>query len=658
METTRILFVIRDDGDMTEPMNIMLLSALSKRDAPWRTTHRALLERDDILRVMDDVKPHIVACSAITGSHRAYLEAIRVVKERYGDSVLTVLGGPYCSSYPGVIAKEPYLDAIGYLECDEAWPAFLEAYESGGGRIHEIPNMITRENHHRVLRPVEVPNPKTGQPHIEYAVDPSFYRPRLTDLDSLPYLDRDLIYRNTLFGGRLKRTHMAGRGCPFKCTYCFEHTWNKVYLGKGKVLQRYSPVRYCEELARVKRDWPTRFIKHYDDVFPVFPPDREWLEEFAEVYPKLVGLPFHCLVRCDLVVQSPWALPLLKRAGVFSLTMSIESGNAFIRDHVIARDMAHEEIEQAFGEAHKLGIRTFSNTILGIPGPKIPKVGDPNFDARVEGIVNDSKLNRPARRVYIDLGKALESARLKFDGDPVALRRFVANYLKDTGAKVKLSDALDEARRQFEGDLSAWRRFVVDYLRSVGLHETQLEYDFESVLYSIGLGVNFGEFGILFPYPWTDVTEKYLIPRGWFDGDYDKLHASYQARSPLTCFTEDEKTAQENMALLGTAMILMTGSQNRFVRWFGRPFARFALPHLSRIRSRRATAFFQWLYTATKIVMHEKRVYPMHLSAREKWKFFLETWKLDVWKRFRRKHHQPVLRGSRPGSFLGGPPSV
>jgi hypothetical protein len=50
-----------------------------------------------------------------------------------------------------------------------------------------------------------------------------------------------------------------------------------------------------------------------------------WLEEFAEVYPREVGLPFFCLTRCNMLTEEN--LRALKRAGLHSLTMSIKAGN-------------------------------------------------------------------------------------------------------------------------------------------------------------------------------------------------------------------------------------------------------------------------------------------------------------------------------------------
>ena len=215
----KILFLMRDDGFMTEPMNIMELSALAKLDRPDRSTHLAVIERDDVAAIAKELRPQIVACSAITGSHKQYLDALATVKTAVPES-FSILGGPYCSTFPEAIVQNPFLDAIGIMECDDAWPAFLDAFE-GGEDIHKIPNILTQENASERL----VKDPHTGQSFVR----PDSYNDRFSTLDSLPHLDRALVYDNTAFLHRPKRTHMAGRGCPFRCQYCFEQDWNQMF---------------------------------------------------------------------------------------------------------------------------------------------------------------------------------------------------------------------------------------------------------------------------------------------------------------------------------------------------------------------------------------------------------------------------------------------
>jgi hypothetical protein len=141
-----------------------------------------------------------------------------------------------------------------------------------------------------------------------------------------------------------------------------------------------------EEVGRVKAKYPMDCVKFYDDVFS-YRVD-EWLEQFAVKYRNRIGLPFHCLTRADLMTED--MAKLLKEAGCYSISMSIEAGNAKFRSEVLSRDMNQEQIIRAFDICRKYGINTFSNNILGLPY------------ATVENEMETIDLNIRARVSYVE----------------------------------------------------------------------------------------------------------------------------------------------------------------------------------------------------------------------------------------------------------------
>lgn len=619
---TAVLFLMRDDGQFTEPMNIMLLSALAKEKRPHRSTHLALIERDDIHSKVAELLRHsgrvVVAVSAITGSHREFIRCFEGLKASFGKRITTIMGGPYCSTFPEAIKDNLCLDAIGVRECDEAWPEFLDVLETDPTRINEIQNILTRENGESRLTSIKPKSTLSSYVGVESA----HIRNRFQTLDDLPYLDRALIYKNTAFGGRFKRTHMASRGCPERCTYCFEAQWNDGYRGKGKLLVRYSPERFCAELQTVMREYDTRFWKFYDDVFPTFfPHDQAWLEEFAEVYPRMVGLPFHCLTRADLVAKHPEVLDLLKVAGIASITMSVESGNTLIRDHIFLRNMTDEDIRASFAQARKLGIATFANTILGVPMGTLPTIDDPNFDSKVDWVIREVGHHqaRGSREIVAKLTQMREESSI---------------------------GAAERSRR----------KAIIEYLKQIGLRKNLIDYDRESVHYStVVLGASYVEFPFLHPFPSTETT-AYVMRNKWWDGDYDKLHGSYQNRSPFSCFTEEEKTEGQNLSLLAGIVALFSGSRLRFMRWFAVPLAFVLFNGVARIRSFWLTRALQKPYTLIKQYIYESRIYPFKKTIGDELRFLREQLRLDRWKQL--GDGTGVYRSERPGATLGGPPSV
>ncbi len=334
----KILFVIKDI-EYIDPMGIMLLSALAKEKG--HETGAAVLAERDLTAKVNSFKPDIVAFSAKTGEHKYYLAANETVKS-IDRKIFTIMGGPHPTFFPEIIEKHPF-DALCVGEGDDAWPELLDALE-GGGTIDGIPNIVTRNNFKKGVQPV--------------------MRHRRRDLDDLPFLDRDLFYKTTRLGRFPMRSFMVGRGCPYKCTYCFNHRYNMLYKGKGGLMSRMSVGRLISEIKDLKGRYETQFIKFYDDIFVL--KDDEWLDEFSERYPREVGVPFHCLMRANLLTEP--VLLKLKKAGLASLSMSIESGNDAIRNEVLKRNMSKETLTAAFDLCVRHGIPTFSNTIYAVPG--------------------------------------------------------------------------------------------------------------------------------------------------------------------------------------------------------------------------------------------------------------------------------------------------
>jgi len=396
----KVLFVERD-VEYIDPMNIQLLSALAKQRG--HSTFLTILSADDLDADLRRIKPDLVAFSAKTGEHTTYFRANERVKQ-YSPKIFTIMGGPHPTFFPGLIETHDF-DAVGVGECDEGWQELLDALEAGRS-IDAIPNIVTRANASKVLRAttraselVQLAGAAASvRPEYDLEVDPTFLRPRRTVLDTLPFYDRELVYRKTHLARFPLRSFMSSRGCPYQCTYCFEPKFNVMYAGKGPIYNRYSVKRLCAELAELKERWPTQFIKFYDDMFILDRKVDAWLEEFAEVYPREVGLPFFCLTRANVLTREN--LAALTRAGLHSLTMSIEAGNEYVRNTIVKRHMRQQQIEDAYTLCWENGIVTFANTILGIPVRKeiMAQQGKTAIDYDIESL----DINIRCRVTYAD----------------------------------------------------------------------------------------------------------------------------------------------------------------------------------------------------------------------------------------------------------------
>lgn len=335
----KVLFVLKEVG-LTEPLGVMYLSSALKESGHKTFAIQFEKERNPFKKIAI-LKPDIVAYSITTGFHRYYLALNKEIKQRF-PNIITLFGGPHPTFFPEII-DEPYVDAICIGEGERASVDFANTLENGK-TPKDIPNIWVKENN-RVFR--------------------NSQRPLVSDIDKLPLPDRDVIYDSDRYLAEYPIKHFINlRGCPYNCTYCFNHAYRELYAGSGGYPVRYHSVdRVVEEVSDVKHKYGAGLVRFLSDVFIT---KKSWLKEFSEKFPKETGLPFSCNIRADLIDDE--TAYLLRKAGCVSVLMGIESSNDRMRMEVLGRAMSRETISNAVMLLKKNSIAVYSQNIIGLPG--------------------------------------------------------------------------------------------------------------------------------------------------------------------------------------------------------------------------------------------------------------------------------------------------
>ena len=322
-----------------EPLGIMYLSTPLSQ-AGHRVDICGATDRE-IKRHLAGASPDIIAYSITTGAHELFLKINREIKNAH--RVFSVFGGPHPTFFPAMIDEEG-VDAICVGEGEEAFVELADKLQRGD-------DITTVRNFH-------IKRDKTI-----YRND---VRPLIEDLDSIPFPDRELFYSYPTARSSKMKTFIASRGCMHRCSYCFNHLYNRIYQGKGKVIRFRSPDNVVNEIAQVKERYPLEFVLFHDSSL-VF--SKEWLKEFSLKFKKQIGLPFNCNIRPDQVAEEEIAY--LKDAGCFSIAWAAEAGNDYIRNNVLRRPISKETLLTLAQRLRKYRINFIIQNMLGIPGESL-----------------------------------------------------------------------------------------------------------------------------------------------------------------------------------------------------------------------------------------------------------------------------------------------
>jgi anaerobic magnesium-protoporphyrin IX monomethyl ester cyclase len=283
--------------------------------------------------------PDVVGYSVITGSQGPLLEINRLLKKRF--DFLSLWGGPHPTFFPELIEKED-VDIICIGEGEQAIVELAAALDAGDD-FSSIANL-------------HVKNP-------DGSITENAPRSLCENLDEIPFPSRSILSRYPQYRCVSSRAVIASRGCPYSCTFCFNSRLRELHHGKGKYSRRRSVENLIEECARYGADPWVRQILFKDDLFAH---RASFVSEFADLYPREVGLPFSCNVRADRVTEQ--IADDLARAGVAIVHFGVESGNDHIRQEVLGRRISRKAMIDTARWFRERGVKVYTFNLLGIPG--------------------------------------------------------------------------------------------------------------------------------------------------------------------------------------------------------------------------------------------------------------------------------------------------
>ncbi len=339
MDNIKILFLLKE-SIMHEQMGVMALTAVLKKAG--YEVRVIVVDNLGIEKLKNEVKdygPDIVGYSIVTGEHISMLEVNSMLKAE--NDFIAVFGGPHSTFFPQLI-YESGVDAVCIGEGEAAFSEFCRRVNCKED-FWCTPNFWVKHSG-------------------EIFKNPLF--PLIEDLDSLPFMDRELMYQaDPALYNDTRKLFLAARGCPYKCTYCFNSKYNQIYKDKGSILRHRSPENIVDEICAVRKKYPLKIIWIDDDTFLVKP--KQWFNDFAVLYKERVSLPLCINVRANLVTEE--IISLLADAGLHSVYMGVECGNEQISNSVLKRELTNKQILNAAAIIKKHNVKLITQNLIGIP---------------------------------------------------------------------------------------------------------------------------------------------------------------------------------------------------------------------------------------------------------------------------------------------------
>jgi radical SAM superfamily enzyme YgiQ (UPF0313 family) len=296
------------------------------------------------LEKVEEFNPDVVCYSSTTGMHLYFADINKKVKQVL-PNVFSVFGGPHVTFCPEFVEHEG-VDAVCRGEGEEAMVDLLNRMQKGE-------DIYTCENFY-------IKHRETG----EIFKNPQ--RPITANLESLGFPDRDVVYEaGAIYKDTDRKVFVTQRGCPMPCSFCFHHAWKKkVYnVRNSEYVRKRSVTHIIDEINDVRKKYNLKFVHFVDDIFNL---RNDWLDEFAERYPKEVGLPFDVILMANMTTEHHIAQ--LKKAGCVYARIAFEAASDYVRNAVFKKHTTRQQLTDAAMWIKKYDIRLGSLNMLGGPG--------------------------------------------------------------------------------------------------------------------------------------------------------------------------------------------------------------------------------------------------------------------------------------------------
>ncbi len=311
-----------------------------------------------ILQQIDELNPRIIGITCYTPEFNDVVELAKRIKEKKNE-IKIIVGGIH-----------PTLRPMDFFFEDS--PFDFVVVGEGEITLYELTSTILKGN-------------KTYEniKGIAYFDKDEYFqtepRPLIYDLDDIPfpaYEKVDMKYYTApnpyaVRGLFLSSFHiLVGRGCLSQCTFCVNAEMRKI-LSPEKSLRCRSAKNVVDEMEFLRKRYKIDSLFFVDDNFTS---RRDLVFDICkELIKRKVNLVWSCSARINNL--SDELLKKMKTAGCVQVDLGIESGSDAVLKR-LKKGITVKQIKNVVKICNKIGIRTFANILINVPGETEDEIKD------------------------------------------------------------------------------------------------------------------------------------------------------------------------------------------------------------------------------------------------------------------------------------------
>jgi len=305
-----------------------------------------LPDKNEFIARIQKEAPDLLAFSVVTNQWPYTMQLARWGREEL--AIPQVCGGIHALLNTEEILRTGLFDYVFRGECEEAFAEFVEKY-SQNEPVDTLCNLAYIREDRVIINPV---------------------RP-LPILETLPGKDYEMMDFQKLIDAKNGWVGMiSSRGCPYSCTYCFNHRMVAAYrqdlqcsFAELNYIRHFRVDQIIHEMKYLLDNYQRIKMFILDDDLFTFDPD--YVKQFCREYKKLGDIPFvvnaHVNFFNDDIAQD------LAEAHCQIVKFGVESGSPRIRDKILNRRMSNDSIVRAIQTVHRFDMHSSVFLIIGFP---------------------------------------------------------------------------------------------------------------------------------------------------------------------------------------------------------------------------------------------------------------------------------------------------